>query len=280
MKTVLVITFLLISVGVFAQKITPELQSLIDTENAFARLSKEKNTKDAFLEYMTDSTVLVEGGSLVKGKSSWLKREQNNALLFWWPEFVGIAASGDLGFSTGPWQWSQSKTAEPQAQGYYATVWQKTKFGGWKMAIDLGISMPTPAKAVKSIKTSRIVAPKKTVPYSEAKELFMAFDKGYSAKLNVDSSDLDQQYFAPDALLERKGSAPAYFPFTSLLKEKRKVVFEQTGGDLASSQDLGYTYGTAKVIQSDKTRNLCYMRVWKHDGRSWKIVLDVIGGNE
>ena len=66
------LTILLHSVG--AQDFSSELQSMVDAENAFAKYSKEKNTRDAFLMYLTDSTVLFDKNGPIKGKKSWTER--------------------------------------------------------------------------------------------------------------------------------------------------------------------------------------------------------------
>src|SRR5688572_12676070 len=177
------LTLLFNSVG--AQDFSSELQSMVDAENAFAKYSKEKNTRDAFLMYLTDSTVLFDKNGPVKGKKSWTDRSPNSSLLFWRPVLVGISKSGDLGFSTGPWEWSPSKEAtEPEAHGYYATIWQKFP-EGWKMALDLGILMPgaevnaAPLHSSNPKGVSRKSAAKATM-----KNNFVDVDKNYNNKLN------------------------------------------------------------------------------------------------
>ncbi len=144
MKLLFFFTLAILLNSVDAQDFSSELQSMVDAENAFAKYSKEENTRDAFLKYLTDSTVLFDTHGPTKGKKSWTDRSVNSSLLFWRPVFVGISKSGDLGFSTGPWEWSPTKeSAKPEAHGYYATIWQKFQ-EGWKMALDLGTLIPGP----------------------------------------------------------------------------------------------------------------------------------------
>ena len=52
--------------------------------------------------------------------------------LVWWPLWAGIARSGDLGFTTGPY------TADGRPGGYYFTVWAKQPDGSWKWLFDGG----------------------------------------------------------------------------------------------------------------------------------------------
>jgi hypothetical protein len=279
MKTIITALLFCLVITAISQNTTSALQTMIDTENNFARLSKEKTTREAFLEYLSDSTVLTDKGTLIKGKSSWENRPGNNTLLFWWPVFAGISASGDLGFSTGPWQWAPSKTDKPQAYGYYATVWKKSADGTWKMAIDLGIQMPEAPSESKTVRASNPKAQRK-INAADRVRTFHEINRTYIEKLNNDSLSFDKKYFTDDALLERKGSTPEYFPFSKSKVSGWKTQFSQSGFGLSEARDLGYSYGTVKIYAADKTRSICFLRVWKLEGNVWKIVLDVVGGNE
>ncbi|HEX6224249.1 MAG TPA: nuclear transport factor 2 family protein, partial [Chryseolinea sp.] len=132
MKFYFVFAFVFLFASANAQNFSPALQSMVDAENAFARHSKEKNTRDAFLLYLTDSTVLFDKSGPAWGKKSWQERTPNTSLLFWQPLLVGISKDGDLGFSTGPWEWAPSREAKPEAYGYFASVWRKFS-DGWKL---------------------------------------------------------------------------------------------------------------------------------------------------
>lgn len=64
--------------------------------------------------------------------------------------------------------------------------------------------------------------------------------------------------------------------------ETSEYSFEQRGGEVASSNDMAFTYGLVKITSMKDgkpiTTPACYMRVWKLEDGAWKIVLDVIGG--
>ncbi|MET0392316.1 MAG: nuclear transport factor 2 family protein, partial [Chitinophagaceae bacterium] len=145
MKKIILAALVALQTTSYGQTPDELFRSLVDAENSFAARSAAEGTKTAFLAYLTDSTVLFEKGKPIKGKGSWQNRPAGNSLLFWWPVFAGISADGNMGFSSGPWQWSANRdSAQPAAQGYYATVWQKTG-DGWKLAADIGISLPDTA---------------------------------------------------------------------------------------------------------------------------------------
>src|SRR6185295_1413148 len=64
-------------------------------------------------------------------------------LLAWQPAYAGMARSGDLGFTTGPWEFKgdvNDKT--PSGYGHFVTLWKKQSDGSWKFVVDLGITHP------------------------------------------------------------------------------------------------------------------------------------------
>ena len=273
------LAILLHSVG--AQDFSSELQSMVDAENAFAKYSKEKNTRDAFLMYLTDSTVLFDKNGPIKGKKSWTERSVNSSLLFWRPVFVGISKSGGLGFSTGPWEWSPTKeSAKPEAHGYYATIWQKFP-EGWKMALDLGTLIPGPEASTAPLHSSNPKGvSRKSAAKAKMKDAFLDVDKNYNNKLNEGGIAFVKEDFSKDGLILRTGSFPTYYPFSNLSASEHKFKFSPLGGTVASSNDLGYTFGRVRLEPTEgglaKSADANFLRVWKVEGGVWKIVLDVI----
>jgi ketosteroid isomerase-like protein len=53
------------------------------------------------------------------------------------------------------------------------------------------------------------------------------------------------------------------------------MTWEPKGGDIASSGDMGFTYGVYKVATADTTLKGTYLNVWRKqaDGK-WKFVID------
>lgn len=109
----------------------------------------------------------------------------------------------------------------------------------------------------------------------------MAFSEA-SAKNGMKKAFLE--YIADDAVLLR----PGYLPIVEgdaieFLHAQEDTSFTMTwepkGGDIAASQDMGFTYGVYKVQTKDTTLNGTYLSIWKKqkDGK-WKFVLDT--GNQ
>jgi len=280
MKSVLILALLVFATGnsLLAQKFSAQLQSMIDAENAFAKFSKEKNMRDAFLANLSDSTILYSKDGPIKGKQTWIDAQPNNNLLFWWPVFVGISSSNDMGFSTGPWQWSETKESQPVAHGYYVTVWEKVG-GEWKMATDIGSPMPAADASAAALHSSN---PRGNAPkIKNVKGLLLDIDHKYNLQIRKAGVLFNSESFSKDAMLKYPRAFPDYFPFESKAT-LTNADFKSLGGDVASSNDLGYTYGrvSASLVDGDSLvpYSANFLRVWKYEDGAWKIVIQVVSG--
>jgi len=120
------------------------LQEMVKTEQAFSKMAEEKNTRDAVMAYIADDGLLFRPGA-VNGKKWMIEHpvppSDKKPLLAWQPAFAGMSASGDMGFTTGPWEAKGDiKDEKPSGYGHFVTVWKKQADGSWKFVVDLGIS--------------------------------------------------------------------------------------------------------------------------------------------
>jgi ketosteroid isomerase-like protein len=258
-------------------------QSLIDAEFAFMMMAKDKNTREAFLYFLDDHAVTFDGTGSHQGKKIWEDRTPDNALLYWEPEFSDIAASGDFGFNTGPWEYKPDRATEkPVAFGHFVTIWKKQDNGAWKAALDIGITHPAPDRK-EHVKTSAIktIAQQQVLPFDERKNEIMLMEKNFIESLKT--SNAYNKALSSEARLLRPGAVPYTSPGivekVLLTELKSPVTYHLIDGDVASSADLAYVYGTATIIPNDKTnsKQANYMRIWKREkGQGWRIVLDIL----
>ena len=103
----------------------PNWTSLVEAERAFAAASLAKGTRAAFLEYLAEDSILFRPG-LVAGKK-WIEEHlAQPTLLTWEPVFADVAQSGDLGYTTGPWEIRpRSPQDKPTAYGQYVSMWKR-----------------------------------------------------------------------------------------------------------------------------------------------------------
>ena len=282
----LVILVLILSVVVAVQGQTP-LQEMVKTEQAFSKMAEEKTAREAFMAFIADDGLLFRPGA-VNGKKWMLEHpvppSDKKPLLAWQPNFAGMSSSGDMGFTTGPWESKPDRSdPKPSAYGHFVTVWKKQPDGSWKWVVDIGISHPQsggpqtlwrPTDKTRKTKGAN-------VDTATALESLLTRDR----KLSSTSleQDLSKAFFAHasgDVRLYRVGSLPYIGREACVaILAKIKGEFKSTsiGGDVSSGGDLGWTHGTYDVTDYDKKviERGSYVRIWKKQGGQWQVVIDI-----
>ena len=115
-------------------------KDLASEESMFAAYSVKNGMRAAFLEFFADQSWLLRPEPV--DAKAWLRaRPDPPIVLDWKSQRTVLSASGELGFSTGPWLLrSKTDPKEPAAHGEFFSVWQKQENGTWKVLLDHGIS--------------------------------------------------------------------------------------------------------------------------------------------
>src|SRR4029077_845110 len=275
----------------FAKRVQDKsaLQAMVDTERAFAKMSEDQGTRPAFVAFIADDGILFRPWA-VKGKQWFaehpLPQSDKRSLLSWYPAIAGMARAGDLGYTTGPWEFKpDNHDARSVAWGHFLTVWKRQPDGSWKFAIDLGISNPQPAQVEapwelpQGYKTPKAM---KGGPITSNTAL-LARDREFSQDATKRGA---RAAFADYAALEVRIYRDGKFPIlgkdlaAAVLPDSSSVwTWEPVAGEVSASDDLGYTYGSyqlagdalgAKVIESGN-----YFRIWKKEKGNWKVLFDL-----
>ena len=252
-----------------------DFDGLVAAERAFAKLSEEKGIKESFLANVADDAVVFRPGP-VPGKE-WLSAHPNPAaLLVWHPTHAAIAVSGDLGWTTGPYE--VTPNGRPKAYGQYSTVWRKQPDGRWKFVVDLGIGTPSPAPETGPPHLSAVQAKDGKVDAASARESLLAADRDLAKA--AAAQGLAAAYVAAaadDAYLLRDDHQPFVGKEAirgALAGDKGGVTWEPAGSGVSKAGDLGYVYGTASRKAPQESG--VFMRVWQRQpGGAWKLALDV-----
>lgn len=284
----------------FAQEIkkTP-LQTMVDTELAFAKMSLDQGIRPAFMTFIAKDGILFRPGP-VKGKQ-WmidhpLPPSDKRPLLTWYPSVAEISSDGDMGWTTGPWEFkSDINDAKPAAFGNFLTVWKKQPDGTWKFAIDLGISNPEPSAKIEPWKAA--MDPVRNIGGGSVKRprvetpALLARDREFSAAAAGDVRKAFAIYAAKDVRLFRNGQQPIVGNADAIAAVDASTSawsWEPTAGDASQWGDIGYTYGTYKRTKSDpnltdekRIESGNYYRIWKKEwipaeGMRWKVVADLL----
>jgi YVTN family beta-propeller protein len=260
------------------------LAGLVEAEKAFAQYAKDHSTKAAFLEFLATDGLIFKAGA-VKGREFWSGMPEGNDLLGWRPFFADLSASGDLGYTTGPYeQFRDREDAQAAGFGHYVSVWKKQRDGAWKVALDIGIGHP-PAPA-EPFAISRIQAPAVSGAANgpaaaeslmQAERAFVETQKNKGLPAYTEVLSKEGRIYRPQvAPMTNSGDIQAFIASTD-----KKFSFVPVESAAAASGDLGYVYGTGIVEiaggGSVRTLNTNYLRIWKkEDGKTWKIVLDLV----
>ena len=280
-KKIISLIILLLGVsGIMAQQknVKPNLQKLVDTELSFAKTAAEKGTKPAFLEFLADDGIIFNPTE-ANGKTVWNARPASPALLSWRPNWADISSDGNLGYTTGGWEFSpQGKTGEPNAFGQYVTIWQKQSDGKFKAVLDIGIRHPKPEGTKYGWSSPRDEGeiqekPQRAITLGQLTDIF-------SKKL---LSDGYFRYFADDVVVLRDGEMPLMGKTTAFLGlEKLDEKFPPRSflnfkGNLSQMfGDMMYAYGTYQLTHEDKSISKWnFLQIWKYRGGRWQVVLDI-----
>lgn len=285
----LVSILLLVSIGLVIagqKRPTSPLRSLVETEQAFSKASEVSGTRPSFMQFIADDGILFRPKAVL-GKQ-WMidhpvPASDKRPLLAWQPVFAAVSAAGDLGYTTGPWEFKNDiNDAKATAFGEFVTVWKKQSDGSWKFAVDLGIGHPQSAGPLKIWKVKDSPAGRSTSPRDPA--------SGKTALVNREAEFTQaaaasgpatafSSFAANDVRLFREGS----FPFlgsnaiTRALASTKAMQWQSSGDGISSSGDLGYFYGTTQITANDsKTTEANFLRIWQKRGGVWQIVLDVV----
>ena len=272
-KTLSLLSLLsLASLPSFAQSLQADLDAMVASERAFSKLSEEKGFKESFLTWIADDGIMFRPMP-VKSKEILAARPDPPIKLVWWPSHAEIARSGDMGWTTGPWE-RRAQGSDEVAHGHFLTVWKKQADGKWRWVIDTGIAhdKPTaPAGSPPPASGEKVQAPKTdTAAETQAllaldRELGQATAKGTSAAYLARLSD--------DARLMRSGAFPHVGKDAvraALEKAPAAMTSTPEGGGVSAAADLGYTYGTAEW----QGAKVGYLRIWEKRDGVWKLGVD------
>jgi ketosteroid isomerase-like protein len=278
---ILSILILLGFYSVIAQNLSNKnLQSLIETELSFARMAKEKNTRDAFLKYLSDETVMFMNSKITKGKQLWESRKPDSSLIIWEPVFADISSSGDFGYTTGPSEFYPTRKPGEQAfYGAYITVWKRATKDDWKMALDIGV-YPQPKAVTKRLETPAVLSTRKVTKKIDSRSELLNHEKKFMEEILNSGTKQFEQFISTESHFYRAGIEPVreMRHINQLLAEQiGRVEYSLVDGEVSSTADMGYVYGIVKIKDTGKAIDGFYLRIYKKENqKDWKIVLDAI----
>lgn len=117
---------------------------IVLAEADFNQMAADLGIPAAFEAFAADDAVILRGDSLIRGKEA-IKNYydqrydgKDKIVLTWKPDFVEVAASGDLGYTYGSYKYVITDTIGnvKTSTGTFHTVWQRQPDGSWRYVWD------------------------------------------------------------------------------------------------------------------------------------------------
>ena len=252
--------------------VTPE--PVVAAERAFAADGYALGVKKSFLAHMADDAILMTPDP-ASARETFLASPDDSPdapRLEWWPTWAGISASGDLGFTTGPY------SVGGKRRGHYFTVWKKQADGQWKWVFDGGVGSDPSASPGPDATPGYLIAPKVPGLYPEgAWAKVQAAETALAAEAARDSKAAYLRVLACDGRIQSSSAAPATGCSTfgpELDWRAKQVAFAPLGGGVSSAGDMAWTYGAAGWDRDGAPVKAHYVRIWQRRPDGWKIVFD------
>jgi ketosteroid isomerase-like protein len=247
--------------------------SLAAAESAFAAQSVREGMKAAFLSWLAPGATMfrdgpVDGPALVAG------RPDPPIVLDWRPAFVEVAASGELGLSTGPWKLAsrQDPAAAPH-HGQFVSVWKREAQGPWRVHIDLGIEHVGAALADAPLLARTTPAAGRpgagTIAQAEA---------AFASRAAADGDGAAYAAFASPGIRLYRNGFPPYLgrepALASPAAGSARTAWTLDRHGVAASGDLGYAVGRLGPAPGVAAGD--FVRIWRREAEGWRIAADVV----
>ena len=263
------------------QRLPQALTQMIEAERAFAARALMVGWKQAFLEYFADSAVGFDGGA--GPAKDQIRRSPDppaDLQLLWEPRYGDIAASGDLGYLTGPVRNVRASRDNGRPRhSNYASIWKRQPDGSFKVVMDVGVTTPQPVPFPAGF--TKAPGNRFTGDYDETTPPLSAADGVLNSGLRLRQADAYRGRLASGVRFHREGIMPVVGDRAALrwlATQPAYAAIDSRFAETARSGDLGYTWGSYRIGPAQKpSQRGFYIRVWQRerDGQ-WNVALDVL----
>lgn len=249
-----------------------QLSEVVEAERAFAGAAQTDGVNAAFLHYSAPEGIVFQPGP-VPVKKALAANPIPPIPLKWWPVYAGIAVSGDLGFTTGPFIVGGG---ERIGHGWYFTIWKRQPDGSWRWLLDHG---PPTREAAPYGPDAKVVALPAGRPSGRSAALgsLRAAEAHLAAALAADARTAFPRFLAADGRLMRVGPQPAVGAgawAAVLAAGPERIETALLGGEASAAGDLAFTYGTARWQKDGAPVSGHYVRIWQRRSGGWRLIVD------
>jgi ketosteroid isomerase-like protein len=272
MKRLPIVLAALLAASLAAAAPRADVDEVVEAERAFAAAASADGANAAFLRWSAPDALLFQPGP-VNAKAALEANPIPPVPLKWWPAYAGIAASGDLGFTTGPYV---AGSGDRLGHGWYFTVWKRQPDGSWLWVLDHGPRTREAAPEGTGDRVDALPSGRRGPPHKALDEV-RAAEARLAAELAVDARSALPRFLAPDGRVMRVGPQPAVgaAAWTPLLAAgPDRIEAAPLGGSASAGGDLAFTYGTARWRRGESEVEGHYVRIWQRRREGWTLIVD------
>lgn len=247
---------------------------VVAAERAFAADAPGLGMGGSFNKWALPDAVVIAQGRAQTVREVYppeAARPVDEPRLEWWPNWAGLARSGDLGFTTGGVAVNGART------GHYFTIWACQPDGAWRWVYDGGsgataAEVPGPDSEPDLMTPGAGATASPDAAMSEVRAAEVRLAEGArgdqkAAHLAVLAED-GRLYVAPrppaigrTAMAQALDAWPASFDFGPT-----------EGGGASRAGDLAWTYGPARWSRDGAERRGHYVRLWRKGADGWALM--------
>jgi ketosteroid isomerase-like protein len=246
-------------------------RSLARAETAFAQEARDKGIRSAFLDVLSDDSIVFQPGPQNGKKAFAAKPENGEGVLEWQPVLAATATNGDLGYTTGPSTYKKSASDSEAAYGQFVSIW-RWENGTWKLLFDISSKNPAPSGSTPRLQLVNNHAPNASAADAEA--LMLAHDRRYAADRTGQLAAAAEE----NVRLYQPGKSPVVGraeAAAELRKTEARIQFGPPKAQVSTGGDLGYLWGEYTAGAARQPTGY-YVRIWRKDrAGEWKLALDL-----
>jgi ketosteroid isomerase-like protein len=265
------------------QSLPEALAQMVQSERAFAARALIVGWKQAFLEYFADDAVGFDGQSgPAKNQISANPDPPPDLQLIWEPRFGDVAASGDLGYLTGPVRnVRKSRDNGRPRHSVYASIWKRQRDRSFKVILDFGVNTPGPVPFAAGFTRAPISNRFTGGDYDDTTPPLSAADGVLNSGLRTSQADAYRGRLATNVRFHRQNLMPVVGNRAALkwlTGQPPYSAIDSRFAESARSGELGYTWGSYAIGPAQKpTQKGFYIRIWQRERNGqWNVVMDVL----
>ena len=263
-------------------------REMVASEKAFAAMSVREGIRASFLAYLAEGSVILRPEPVPARPLYEKVPADRPARLNWYPSYAWISLSGDMGYTTGPWEIRRQAGEDPSAWGHFVSVWRKGEDGRWQVAFDAGVSHPRPEPPIppasgQPARPAPEVKPPFSVPPLRPETLVEAEQRLAAAVAKDLLPKVVERLGTADVRLYRSEHFPGIGPSAAAFlasPEPGRWTWQTLGTGLSKAGDLGYVYGTAEFTSAVSAADtpparFGFCRIWRLEHGKWRLGLDI-----